>query len=356
MVRKLPHLFLLAALFLFLVLPISSGLPHPELFWKSACPKQARGSALCVVKSFLDFPAAFDAYFSDHYRFHQQQVDLYQSLRFNIFHERSFPNVLIGQQDWLYYTGEDNLRDYECNLPFTQDELDTIRQHLQDWHNQLQQRGIRFYVVIAPNKESIYPQYLPEGIQPGIHACRIDQVMSALHSSQLNVLDLREHLRSEAQTAQVYHRTDTHWNALGALIAAREILARIKSDFPLINPPSRGDYHLGFRASSGDLAGFLPWDERFVEQIPVLTPLFTPQASIRDGSQNSIDASTPHSDLPAALIFRDSFCDALIPFLSEHFSRVRYIHSFQIDIELVDQEQPDLVILELAQRYLTTLR
>ncbi len=71
--------------------------------------------------------------------------------------------MLIGKEDWLYYTGENNIQDHECTMPFTKTELAAIRERLLAWNERLQQRGIRFYVVIAPNKESIYPQYLPTG-------------------------------------------------------------------------------------------------------------------------------------------------------------------------------------------------
>ncbi len=56
------------------------------------------------------------------------------------------------------------------------------------------------------------------------------------------------------------------------------------------------------------------------------------------------------------MIFCDSFADALKPYLSEHFSRVVYSRSFDLDLGLIDNEKPDVVIFELAQRYLTVLR
>jgi hypothetical protein len=220
----------------------------------------------------------------------------------------------------------------------------------------LQQRGIRFYVVIAPNKETIYPQYLPDQVRQGVHACRIDQVLQELQPTSLTVLDLRAPLQIAAQTVQVYHRTDTHWNSLGALIASEEILTRVKQDFPALTVPTINVYTQAIKAHSGDLAGFLPKDERFVEQEAFLTPLTPDQAVFKEVTGGTAVSTIPNSALPRAVIFCDSFSDSLKPYLSEHFSRVVYSRSFALDLGLIDQEQPDVVILEVAQRYLTVLR
>ena len=232
MMRKIPDLLLACAFLLIIAFSFFTPLPPAARVWNTACAVQASPSLACELKAWVDLPGLFNAYFSDHYRLHQQEVGLLESARLYLLHETTFPNVLIGKQDWLYYTGENNIQDYECTIPFTKAELTAIRERLLGWNEQLRQRGIRFYVVIAPNKESIYPQYLPERVQAGVRACRIDQVMQELQTTPLNVLDLRSPLRIAAQTAQVYHRTDTHWNSNGALIASQTILARILEDVP----------------------------------------------------------------------------------------------------------------------------
>ena len=180
--------------------------------------------------------------------------------------------------------------------------------------------------------------------------------MEELETTQLAVLDLRSPLQNAARSDRVYHRTDTHWNAVGALLAVREILGLVKQDFPQTTLPSFSDYQEETQPFSGDLAAFLPKDSRFVEPAPFLTSLVAPRAQLEEGAGRSILSAISGSTLPSALVFRDSFSDALIPFLSEHFSSALFVHSFTVDLDLVDREKPDLVIFELAQRYLTVLR
>jgi len=355
MPRNLPNLFLLFVFILVIAAPLVSPPPDLSGFWERSGIPQQRNSLIALAKTLIDFPSAFSAYFEDHHLLHQQLVDVLINFRFHFLHETDFPNVLIGKEDWLYYTGENNIADFECTSPFTAGELQRITSRLLDWNDQLNQRGIKFYVVFAPNKESIYPQYLPDRVKAGTR-CRIDQVLLELASTPLSVLDLRGSLKSQARIAQVYHRTDTHWNAAGALHATREILSLIKMDFHQLTIPSIGDYQEDLQPFSGDLAAFLPYDERFIERSISLIPLTPDHAELDQAANRMIISSIPDNQLPGALIFRDSFSDALIPFLSEHFSRIVYAHSFSVDFDLVDSEQPDIVIFELAQRYLTVLR
>jgi hypothetical protein len=356
MPRKMPDLVLLAVFILVIALPLASPLPPPYRFRDQFSAPQSDFSAARFAKAAIDFPPSFSAYFEVHHLLHRQLVDALQYVRFHFLCEMVFPNVLIGKGDWLYYTGENNIADFECTSPFTPNELQAIRSRLLDWNDQLADRGIKFYIVFAPNKETIYPQFLPESVKPGVKSCRMDQVMQELQTTDLNVLDLRTSMQTASLSAQVYHRTDTHWNAKGALLAAREILSLLQQDFPKLTLPSFNEYQEKVQPFSGDLAAFLPYDESFVERSIALVPLLPPQSELEESANRTTVSSIPGSGLPRALVFHDSFSDALIPYLSEHFSLAVFAHSFSVDLDLVDSEEPDIVIYEIAQRYLTVLR
>jgi len=302
------------------------------------------------------FPGAYNSYFNEHYRFHDEQIDAFHAIRLRLLKEIEFPNVLIGKENWLYYTGEDNIRDFECTAPFTKPELESLVARIQDWQNQLDEMGVDFYLVIAPNKETIVPHYLPDDIQPGWGSCRIDQVMKAFNGTHINVLDLRQPLLTAAEEMQVYHRTDTHWNDTGAWIAVREIIKMIRLDHPRIEQLASSQFNAEERDFRGDLSRFIPEDVRFVERAIFLTPVGGRKATLTQGEGRQVLSKHSETALPKAIVFRDSFSDALIPFLAEYLSSGIYVHSFAVDFDLVEQEQPDIVILEIAQRYLGVLR
>jgi hypothetical protein len=62
----------------------------------------------------------------------------------------------------------------------------------------------------------------------------------------------------------------------------------------------------------------------------------------------------PASSRPRAVVFRDSFGSAMIPFLSEHFSRAVYVWQNDMAPALVEEERPDFVIQEWVGRHLHT--
>jgi hypothetical protein len=354
--RRLPQFFLVFFFLLILGISAISPLLPPDDFWQSLVSSSDKFSIRHAFRSAMTFPQSYSSYFNDHYRLHDQYIDAFHSIRLWVLKEKEFPNVLMGKEDWLYYTGENNIRDFECTSPFTRKELDSLVERLQGWHNQLSSMGVDFYLVIAPNKEAIVPQYLPDGIRTGWSICRIDQVMNVLAETNVRTLDLRPPLLAVAGDSQVYHRTDTHWNDTGALIAVNEILKMLRLDDPRIEHPSFEQYSMEQRSFQGDLSRFIPKDARFVEQAVFLTPVGGHKAKITQGESRWVFSNHKDPSLPKVIVFRDSFSDALIPFLAEHFSNGIYVHSFVVDFDLVEKEQPDIVILEIAQRYLALLR
>jgi hypothetical protein len=59
--------------------------------------------------------------------------------------------------------------------------------------------------------------------------------------------------------------------------------------------------------------------------------------------------------LPRAVVFRDSFGSALVPFLAEHFSRALFLWQYNVDPDVVLAERPAVVIQEWVGRRLSTL-
>ncbi len=354
--ETLRHLLFTICLLGLLSIPLFTPLPSLAQFWDMESRYLEGVPVLSIYKALLKFPQSFQDYFKDHYLLHNQQVEVLQTLRLEVFSEKNFPNVLIGEENWLYYTGEGNISDYQCVSLFTPSELDAIANRLADIHAQLSSRNIQFLLVIAPNKESIYPEYLPAEVRQIGSTCRIDQVLTVLREQMdIQVLDLRAPLLEAKSSHQVYHRTDTHWNDFGAHLASLQILSLVQEHFPAITTHPLEDYQQETQEFQGDLAQFLPFDTRFLEQKTVLSPLIPTPTTITAGEGRTINANTPDSGLPRAIIFRDSFTDALIPFLAPQFEGVTFIHSFAVDLELVDEQQPDIVIYELAQRYLYML-
>ncbi|MEP7116432.1 MAG: hypothetical protein ABI880_02550 [Acidobacteriota bacterium] len=320
----------------------------------------AAGAAMAAL------PAAFTAYFQDHFAFRGRLVRWQAALRLQALRGSPSPTVIRGRDGWLFYADDGALDDYLNQVPFSAADLDTwatTLQHTSDW---MTARGITYLFVIAPDKHVMYPEYLPASIHPTAGPSRTDQLVAHLRAhTTVPVLDLRPALFAAKNEARLYHRTDSHWNDLGAAVATRAILNRLDrlahGSLPgLAAPPDSAYARRDVRAPGRDLARMLGLEAWLTEDEPILR--------LRDGTARVVAPAQPDpnfdegrlvsekagADLPRAVVYRDSFGSALVPFLAEHFSRALFLWEYDVDPALIAQEHPRVVIQEWAGRRFAT--
>ena len=142
-------------------------------------------------------------------------------------------------------------------------------------HDWLAGRNCRFLFVLAPNKETIYPALLPAAAAPVRRPSIMDLLAADLaRGPDSGFVDLRPVMRRAAAAAPLYFRTDTHWNALGALAAYQEVAARLRTWYPGMPVPSLSGYGISWReGAGGDLSRMMGMQDDLRESVPVLTPL-----------------------------------------------------------------------------------
>src|SRR5262249_5565752 len=152
---------------------------------------------------------------------------------------------------WLFYSGRPGDTTPPRVPPFRAEELEYWRCVLEARRDWLAARGIRYLLVIAPDKQTIYPELLPAALRPPA-ASRHDQLLAHLRPHpRVNVLDWREPLRQAKAGEQVYHRTDSHWNERGAFVAYQQILAALSAWFPDLQALPRSAFQTATRPTSG---------------------------------------------------------------------------------------------------------
>jgi alginate O-acetyltransferase complex protein AlgJ len=340
----------LAVLLIFAYAPPPEGRPMPGVTeW------QQGAGARKVAAGLLDLPETYGAYYSEYFHWRDWLIRASYSLRLNLLHESVFNDVLLGEDGWMFYTGEGNMDDYQRARTFTPQQVQAMRANLEEIQNDLTQRGIRFLVVIAPNKESIYPEYVPSSVRRTTGKARLDVWLEGMQGSPVPVLDLRPAMLAGKARTRVYYRTDTHWNTYGAYLAYLELLKPLQADFPQMQPLALEQFDQVEQQVSGDLARMLFTRPLIKETSLELLPKERWQAQSVSLDDNTMVTEIPGSDLPRAVVFRDSFFNSLTQYVSENFSRVVYRSDSQVDFDLIDQELPDVVILEVAERYLDRL-
>jgi len=314
--------------------------------------------------SLCSFPDRFAAYYGDHFGWRAALIRLHARLMYEGWGASPSRFVVLGRERWLYYADDSSLEDYRSARPFSGAELARWRAALERRRDWLAERGIRFMLVLACDKHVVYPEFMPAAIRR-VHAeYRSDQLAGYLRTnSTLDVVYVRPALEAARRTERIYHRTDTHWNDLGAAVGYREIAGRLARWFPAVQPQPATAFDVRSRTTPGlDLAQMMGLEDIVTEEALSLLPrrprraqtVFpeTPDRLFNDGLRIM---ETADPALPRMVMFRDSFASALVPLLAEHFSRSAFLWQYEFDARTVEREKPDVVLLLITGRRLQWL-
>jgi alginate O-acetyltransferase complex protein AlgJ len=311
------------------------------------------------LPSLRAFPDAFTRYFEDNFSFRAHLVKWQAAFRFQQLRVSPSPTVIAGRDGWLFYADDGAVEDFSDARPFTDAELEAWRltlEHTRDW---LADRGIRYVFVIAPDKHVVYPELMPATLHRLHDDSRIDQLVQFLRQrSSVTVLDLRPALHAARGGDRLYHRTDTHWNDVGAWVGYEQIIDSL--GISGMRPLPRSAFDERRVVTPGmDLAGMIGLKDVLTEDDLVLVPRQPRAARVIEPAHadaslmyDRVVTEQANRALPRAVVFRDSFASALIPFLSEHFSRAVYLWQNNFDPATIETEHPDVVIQEWVGRHL----
>jgi hypothetical protein len=365
--RRVTDVLLVTGFVVAIALPLADVLvgldPTPVLTEKRrlAPPPPLRPGEMVSVS----YIGALESWWNDNFGFRRALVRQYSRslLALGVSPTKS---IVLGKAGWLFFADDDALASYRALHPFTAEELELWRQRMERRRDWLAERGIHFLVVVAPSKETIYPEFMPDALNRVRPTTRMDQLAAHLRArSTVVVLDLRGPLREGKGRGILYLRTDTHWNDRGALLVSQEIVGRLGEWFPRLRAlPESAFEPVTHDGWSGDLVAMLSLEGRLREPRLELRPrgarLARSAAVVLPGLEPQRTASaTEIGDpmLPRAVMFHDSFGVSLQTFLSEHFARIVYSAGSgdwrrNFDARLVERERPQVAIQEIAERLL----
>ena len=319
--------------------------------------------------SFIDqFPQAFEDYYNDNFGFRNLFIRTHNRVKYELLGVSPNPKVWIGKEGWLF-GGIDKATEYARHAnSFSSAELEAWRRTIEERQVFCKELGIDFVVVFAPRKYTIYPEYAPDALKPRVSMSRLDQVLAHLReNTNVDVVDLRESLREVKPQFRLYHRTDSHWNYAGGAVAAQAVIGHLATEFPNLRPTPLDEFRLGSRQQTGDYARMIGLDDLLPEEELVLWPIN--EVRWKASKEGLVPITGPVSDggqpfahetgieaLPTAVMFRDSYSLALVPYLSDHFERIVYMAQSEMDFDwpFIEREHPDVVIWELVETRLMT--
>jgi alginate O-acetyltransferase complex protein AlgJ len=285
------------------------------------------------------------------------------------------PDVWVADEGWLFLIGGTNavLRYYTDPNYFTEAHVLGWAGLLAGRRARLARMGVQYFHLAAPDKISVYPE-LMRGDLPNRHRHPIkllDDAMAAGGMADVLLNPLPEFAR-HPQRDRLFLKTDTHWTYVAALTVIGMLTARIGAprtptlagrqirtyrhtlDLGIkITPPvteeafavvSRPDLK---RAHVNELA------EKFEANAKLRKPV------VHNGINVVFRSANPEAIDKTLVIFGDSFMDfqesTPTVALAEQFRETHFVWSPRIDYGYVARAQADIVLTEIAERFMNQL-
>ena len=205
-------------------------------------------------------------YLQYHYGYRPNTLRIYNQYLWD-FYRKTYVKYSIteGKEGWLYepwfvedYYHGGTYSEHKDSLVLARD-FDREAHQIKLLQDVLEQRGITLFVVQAPGKDMVYPEYLPENEDPN----RPVKLMARdYYEEKFNELGIN-HINMEQWFLQLKDSVDfllfpqkgTHWSNIAAIYAADSIFRYIeeKQDFrmnrldigePYVGPYKKPDYDL----------------------------------------------------------------------------------------------------------------
>lgn len=162
------------------------------------------------------FSKDFETYYSQKNPLRTTYISLNNFLKIEFLNSSS-SDVIAGKEGYLFY-GK-TMSDY-MNQTLSDRKIYNIARTVELVQNHVQNKGKKFVFTVAPNKNSIYPQFVRERYIKG-NKSNLDVLTNFLKEKSINYVDLKEQFLNDEQ--ELYLKKDSHWNNLGALYGYNSI-------------------------------------------------------------------------------------------------------------------------------------
>jgi alginate O-acetyltransferase complex protein AlgJ len=345
---------------------LDSTRPPDENRLPAAWPARPRGNLGELQK----FMAGVEAYLNDHFGFRKRLVRWSLQWKSRLFHDESGHKVIVGKNGWLY-TGELQMVDHFIGAArFSDAEMEAWRKLLEQRRDWLAARGIKYLFVVAPDKQDIYPENLPDWLRnaaPAGRKTKLDQFLEYMNAhSTVAIADLRPALLAAKPDAPLYLINDVHWNALGCFIGAQEMARALRRQLPELPPLRMDDFTWTKQPTTGgDMAAYLgtdpPETNSFAFQLKAGRPMprvqsLAPVDTVWNRHVFQTLAENEAGPEIRAVFFQDSFGVPWIRFFGQCFRRALFVQERnEFNAQTITDNHPQIVVNEMLERYFNTL-
>lgn len=320
--------------------------------------------------NYLDnYPKQYEAYLSDNFSLRGLFLKYIGDINTNLWKKSPKPDkLIIGKEKWLFNVDKE-LNFYLGKTYFTDEELQIILDEFLYRKETLHNMGIEMHMVINPTKYSVFPEYLPAYMNGSASKNIADQLIEYFReNSSIEIIYPKDTLLSLKNEAELYYKGDNHWNGIGAYYAAEYIAHKIYSCSIVNLPLESFDIDTVYNWK-GNLAHMTANANNFAENRYDLKLKLNDAEEFNRNTFKPIEGfvyawdyqksyRSRNDSLPDALIIRDSFGNALIPYMKNTFYHSTFIFDawhYGFNLDIIRKENPDVVVYMVLESLLPNI-
>ena len=274
--------------------------------------------------------------------------------------------VVCGTEGWMFYKSPNDgnsMADYEGTNRYSDQELRSMLLSVLKVQKEAERRGISFAMLVPPNKENVYSEYMPKMYRHE-PVSSTDLLIEYLKDGGVCICSPKSEMLGCCRDHQLYYFCDSHWNQLGAYIGIKAVLDEWGIGVPplsekeIIARPLKENYHDSANDDLARMAGLLKFFDHEKEYL--IEGSVQPDWDMYSGEQNrgslSIFINKEAKTDKTLMLVGDSFRTAMIPTLREMFREVYVIHRLSYDPEMLETVHPDCLIAEYVERYSSEIK
>ena len=120
------------------------------------------------------FPRRYEAYFNDTLGFRGWLTFAYNYIMLDVLKTAPVDKIIVGKDDWLFFAGGPSMRTYQRINVWSPARQNLCRTYLALLKEYLDEQGIVACFIIAPNKSTVYSEYMPRSIRRNPGPSHID--------------------------------------------------------------------------------------------------------------------------------------------------------------------------------------
>ena len=282
------------------------------------------------------FSGECDAWFSKENPLRVPLINAENTIRLSLMKSDS-NGVIQGKHNYLF--SEETVGDY-IGTSMTRRALYRAAKTVSLTQAAAQRMGSRFVFTVTPNKNTLYPQYMPDRFIRG-KSSNLSVLERYLAQLGVNYVDMKQALPYRSD--ELYLRDDTHWNNLGALYGSNAVLDALEKTHDngegmayMVKNDWTGDLtKMAFPDSSRTCEQFYfdyPTDFTFMQPHGGETAAIL-QEVMGDSEKRDAQIRTSNPGAEGSLYFlRDSFGRAMLPYFINSYKSATITRYYPISL------------------------